>query len=147
MVTEKFIGQMPWDHQPLVRLLAADVGNDLDEPDGVIVFDPSAFPKKGDTHTWIADDDEMGRPSGFRLELRALGERYLLAVPSKTLNRDVEAALPEYSGRGRHPKNRSGRLDERLPVCEGFLQCLHRDRRGMKTDWAHEIPPVMAVPE
>jgi hypothetical protein len=25
-----------------------------------------------------------------------LGERYLLAVPSKTLIRDVEAALPEY---------------------------------------------------
>ena len=41
-------------------------------------------------HTWIAGDDEMGRPSGFRLELRALGERYLLAVPSNTTIRDVE---------------------------------------------------------
>ena len=191
---QKFIGQMPWDHQPLLRTLAADVGNDLNEPDGVIVFDPSAFPKKGDKsvgvarqwcgrlgkvencqvgiymayatrkehalvntrlylpeewtkdrrrrkeagvpqsikfrtrhqlalemlaecgrdlpHTWIAGDDEMGRPSGFRLELRTLGERYLLAVPSNTLIRDVEAALPEYSGRGRHPKNPFIRVDD-----------------------------------
>jgi SRSO17 transposase len=191
---QKFIGQMPWDHQPVMHTLAADVGRDLDEPDGVIVFDPSAFPKKGDKsvgvgkqwcgrlgkvencqvgvymayvtrkehaivntrlylpeewakdrrrrkeagvpqsikfrtrhqlalemlsecggelpHTWIAGDDEMGRPSGFRLELRALGERYLLAVPSNTLVRDIESPLPEYSGRGRHPKNPFTRVDK-----------------------------------
>jgi SRSO17 transposase len=45
---QKFIGQMHWDHQPLLGTLAADVGKDLGKPDGVIVFDPSAFPKKGD---------------------------------------------------------------------------------------------------
>jgi SRSO17 transposase len=44
---QKFIGQLPWDHQPLLRTLAVDVGKDLGEPDGVIVYDPSAFPKKG----------------------------------------------------------------------------------------------------
>ena len=47
-------------------------------------------------HKWNAGDDEMGRPSGFRLELRALGERYLLAVPSNTLIRDNDAPPPEY---------------------------------------------------
>jgi SRSO17 transposase len=191
---QKFIGQMPWDHQPLMRTLAVDVGNELGEPDGVIVFDPSAFPKKGDKsvgvgkqwcgrlgklencqvgvymayvtrkehaivnerlylpeewakdrgrrkeagvpksikfrtrhqlalemqsesggdlpHTWIAGDDEMGRPSGFRLELRALGERYLLAVPSNTLIRDIDAPPPEYSGRGPHPKHPFMRVDD-----------------------------------
>lgn len=184
---QKFIGQIPWDHEPLLRTLGAQVGEELGESDGVIVFDPSAFAKKGDKsvgvarqwcgrlgkvencqvgiymayvtrkehalvnvrlylnedwakdrarrkeagvpksikfrtrhqlaldmlaecggdlpHTWITGDDEMGRPSGFRLKLRALGERYLLAVPSNTLIRDVESALPEYSGRGRPPKN------------------------------------------
>src|SRR5271163_2984788 len=51
---QKFVGQMPWDHQPLLRTLAADVGNDLNEPDGVIVFDPSAFPKKGDKSVGVA---------------------------------------------------------------------------------------------
>jgi SRSO17 transposase len=191
---QKFIGQVPWDHQPLLRTLAVEVGNDLGESDGVIVFDPSAFPKKGDKsvgvamqwcgrlgkvencqvgiymayvtrkehaivntrlylpedwakdrrrreeagvpksiefqtrhqlaldmvaecgadlpHTWIAGDDEMGRPTGFRLELRALGERYLLAVPSNTLIRDIETPLPEYSGRGRPPKNPFTRVDK-----------------------------------
>ena len=150
----------------MLRTLAVQVGRELGEPDGVIVFDPSAFPKKGTKsvgvakqwcgrlgevescqvgiymgyvtriehaivdvrlylpkewakdrasrkeagvpksitfqtrhqlavemlagsgkslpHTWIAGDDKMGRPSGFRLKLRALGERYLLAVPSNT---------------------------------------------------------------
>jgi SRSO17 transposase len=190
---QKFIGQIPWDHQPLLGTLAAEVGKELGESDGVIVFDPSAFPKKGDKsvgvamqwcgrlgkvencqvgvymayvarkehaivntrlyltedwakdrgrrkeagvpkwikfktrhqlaldmlaecggnlpHTWVAGDDEMGRPTSFRLELRALGERYLLAVPSNTLIRDIESPLPEYSGRGRRPKNPFTRVD------------------------------------
>jgi SRSO17 transposase len=191
---QKFIGQVPWDDQPLLRTLAVQVGIELGEPDGVIVFDPSAFPKKGDKsvgvgkqwcgrlgkvencqvgvymayvtrkehaivntrlylpeewakdrgrrkeagvpksikfctrhqlalemlsecggelpHTWIAGDDEMGRPSGFRLVLRALGKRYLLAVPSNTLIRDIDAPPPEYSGRGPHPKNPFIRVDD-----------------------------------
>jgi SRSO17 transposase len=54
-------------------------------------------------HRWIAGDDEMGRPAWFRRRLAALGERYLLAVPSNTLIRDLERPLPEYSGRGRRP--------------------------------------------
>ena len=62
-------------------------------------------------HAWIAGDDEMGRPAGFRRELAARGERYLLAVPSNTLIRDAEALPPEYSGRGRHPKSPFTRVD------------------------------------
>src|SRR3954462_14379328 len=44
---QKFIGQADWDHRPLVAELARQVGAELGEPDGVLVFDPSAFPKKG----------------------------------------------------------------------------------------------------
>lgn len=44
---QKFIGQSPWDDRPLRRELARQVGAELGEPDAVIVFDPSAFPKKG----------------------------------------------------------------------------------------------------
>jgi SRSO17 transposase len=44
---QKFIGQADWDHGPLVAELARQVGAELDEPDGVLVFDPSGFPKKG----------------------------------------------------------------------------------------------------
>ncbi len=190
---QKFIGHVPWDHQPLFATLADQVGEQLGEPDAVLVFDPSGFAKKGvksvgvarqwcgrlgkvdncqvgvymayvsrkehaivntrlylpeewaqdrgrreeagvpETiqfqtrhglalemleecrgrlpHAWIAGDDEMGRPSGFRQELRTQNERYLLAVPSNLLIRDIEVTPPGYSGRGRHPQVPFTRLD------------------------------------
>ena len=46
----------------------------------------------------------MGRPAWFRRELDHSGERYLLAVPSNTLVRDLAAPDPPYSGRGRRPR-------------------------------------------
>jgi SRSO17 transposase len=70
-------------------------------------------------HTWIAGDDEMGRSSKFRGELRVLHERYLLAVPSNTLIRDCEVEPPPYSGRGARPKVPFQRVDRwaaRLPT-------------------------------
>ena len=190
---QKFIGYVPWDHQPLLAILTDQVGEQLGEPDGVLVFDPSGFPKKGTKsvgvarqwcgrlgkvdncqvgiymayvsrkghalvntrlylpeewakdrdrrceagiptaikfhtrhelalemleecgarlpHTWVAGDDEMGRPASFRLKLGTRGQRYLLAVPSNTLIRDTDAIPPEYSGRGRHPKSPFTRVD------------------------------------
>jgi SRSO17 transposase len=190
---QRFIGQSDWDHRPPLAVLAEQVGQRLGDADGVIVFDPSAFAKKGDKsvgvarqwcgrlgkvencqvgvymgyvssmehvlvnvrlylpeewakdrarrkeagvpkevrfqtrhelalemlaecghhlpHAWVTGDDEMGRPWHFRRDLRALGERYLLAVPSNTLVRDQEIAPPEYSGKGRHPKNPFMRVD------------------------------------
>jgi SRSO17 transposase len=190
---QKFIGEAPWDHKPLLATLARQVGEDLGVADAVIVFDPSAFPKKGTKsvgvarqwcgrlgkvdncqvgifmayvsrrqhalvntrlylpkdwikdrsrrkaagvpketrfrtrhqlalemldecenqlpHGWIAGDDEMGRSSKFRRELQARTERYLLAVPSNTLVRDLDVPPPEYSGRGRHPLSPFLRLD------------------------------------
>src|SRR5438067_11732725 len=44
---QKFVGQSPWDHDPLLDELVGQVGRELGEPDGILVFDPSAFPKKG----------------------------------------------------------------------------------------------------
>jgi SRSO17 transposase len=190
---QNFVGQVPWDHKPLIATLAGQVGQDLGEPDGVIVFDPSAFLKKGTKsvgvirqwcgrfgkvencqvgvfmayvsrkehalvnarlylpvewakdrtrreeagvpkavkfrtrhqqalemlaesgqalpHSWVAGDDEMGRPSGFRGQLRGRVERYLLGVPSNTLVRDLDVPPPEYAGRGRHPMSPFLRLD------------------------------------
>ena len=55
-------------------------------------------------HGWVAGDDEMGRPAWFRKQLAADGERYLLAVPSNTSIRDLEAEPPPYGGQGRRPK-------------------------------------------
>jgi SRSO17 transposase len=44
---QKFIGQIPWDDLPLRAELVQQVSTQLGQPDGVLVFDPSAFPKKG----------------------------------------------------------------------------------------------------
>jgi SRSO17 transposase len=183
---QHFVGSSSWDHRPLIRELAGQVGREIGTPDGVIVFDPSGFAKKGQAsvgvqrqwlgrqgkvdngqvgvfmayashreralvdvrlylpkawaqdrvrrkrcgipvaeryrtrhdlalemlketgpllpHGWVSGDDEMGRSSRFRAELRRLGERYLLAVPSNTAVRDLEGAVPQWSGRGPHPK-------------------------------------------
>ena len=190
---QKFIGQYTWDHRPMIAELVRQVGADLGRPDGVLVFDPSAFPKKGtesvgvqrqwcgrlgkvdncqvgvylayvsgeehalvDTrlylpkgwargkarrakcgvpqdvrfrtrhelalemldehgsvlpHAWVTGDDEMGKVPEFRGQLHARGERYLLAVPSNTLVRDLEAEPPSYSGHGRHPQSPWIRVD------------------------------------
>jgi SRSO17 transposase len=193
---QKFIGQMPWNHQPHLTELARQVGVAIGADDGVIVFDPSGFPKKGAAsvgvqrqwcgrlgkvdncqvgvymgyvsrlehtlvnmrlylpaewaqdkqrrkkcgvpkevrfktrhelaldmlhehgsllpHAWITGDDEMGRSSKFRGDLRALNERYLLAVPSNTLIRDCEAEPPSYRGHGQPPKVPFLRVDRWL---------------------------------
>jgi len=49
LVVQEFIGTAPWDHRPLVQVLVGQVVHGLGEPDGVIAFDPSSFPKRG-TH-------------------------------------------------------------------------------------------------
>jgi SRSO17 transposase len=183
---QHFVGSSTWDHRPLIHELASQVGRELGTPDGVIVFDPSGFPKKGAAsvgvqrqwigrlgkvdngqvgvfmayasrhehapvdvrlylpkgwardrarrnrcgipkavryrtrhelalemlkeagpllpHGWVTGDDEMGRSSRFRAELRRLNEQYLLAVPSNTTVRDLDAEAPGWGGRGRPPK-------------------------------------------
>src|SRR5215471_8603843 len=55
-------------------------------------------------HGWVTGDDELGRHTRLRQELRERGERYVLGVPCTTTIRDLEAPLPEYAGRGRRPK-------------------------------------------
>ena len=44
---QRFIGSVPWDHQPLLEELARQIGAELGEDDGVIVFDPSGHKKCG----------------------------------------------------------------------------------------------------
>src|SRR5262249_6974775 len=61
---------------------------------------------------WIAADDEMGRSTRFRRDLAERQERYLLAVPSNTRVRDLEAEPPPYHGRGRRPQVPFRRVDQ-----------------------------------
>jgi SRSO17 transposase len=50
---QKFLGQAAWDPQPVLTELARQVGDHLGEPDGVLVLDPSGFPKKGDASVGV----------------------------------------------------------------------------------------------
>jgi SRSO17 transposase len=204
---QQFIGQSPWDHQPWITELAHQVGQQLGGADGVLVLDPSAFPKKGDAsvgvqrqwcgrlgkidncqvgvylayvgpsehalvdvrlylprewakdkrrreqagvpretrfrtrhelalemldergpllpHAWVAGDDEMGRCSWFRGELRSRGECYLLAVPSNTSMRDLFAPDLPSAGHGRRPRQPFTRVDRWCAgVAEGAWQTI-----------------------
>jgi SRSO17 transposase len=180
---QKYIGQAEWNHRPMITELVQQVGTALGEDDGVLVFDPSAFAKKGTEsvgvqrqwcgrlgkiencqvgiylgyvsrhehalvdfrlflpkewarrkrrrakagvpaeirfqtrhalmlemldehgamlpHAWIAGDDELGRSSWFRQQLRQRHEQYLLAVPANTLVRDLKAPPAPEQGRAR----------------------------------------------
>jgi SRSO17 transposase len=55
-------------------------------------------------HGWVAGDDELGRSSWFRQQLQERNERYLLAVPSNTLVRDLKAPEPPPAHSGRRRK-------------------------------------------
>lgn len=193
-VIQHFVGESRWDDEPLREELARQVGSQLGESDGVLAFDPSAYPKSGKQsvgvarqwcgrlgkidncqvgvylayvsskghalvdaelylpkewtndkermkvagvpkdrqchrtrhklclelldrhgnqlpHVWVTGDDELGRPAGFRRELRGRNEQYLLAVPCNTTIRDLEIPEPEYSGTGRPAKRPSWRVD------------------------------------
>src|SRR6266571_3240707 len=185
-IIQAFIGTAPWDHHPLIEVLVPQVACRLGEPEGIIAFDPSSFPKRGShsvgvkrqwcghrgkvdncqvgvfmgyvsdqehalldfrlslpeewvrdeprrqachvpkelryqtrqeqclemleawgeqvPHGWVTGDDALGRHTRFRQALHERGERYVLGVPYNTTLRDLEAPLPEYSGRGRRPK-------------------------------------------
>src|SRR5215510_5283321 len=50
LVIQAFIGTAPWDHRPLIEVLVPQVAHRLGQPDGILAFDPSSFPKRG-THS------------------------------------------------------------------------------------------------
>lgn len=57
---QHFVGAAPWDHRQLVEKLVKQVGRELGESNGVLVFDPSGFPKKGHDSVGV-DRQWLGR--------------------------------------------------------------------------------------
>jgi SRSO17 transposase len=183
---QHFVGAGLWDDEAVMRELRLHVAAELADPEGVLVLDPSGFPKKGTAScgvarqwcgrlgkvencqvgvflayvgtrgyapldrqlyltedwaadpkrrkqchvpegvifqerwriglaliersgtglpfAWVAGDEEFGRASAFRAELRQKRLQYVLDVPSNTLIRDLaEAPAP---GKRRPPWRR-----------------------------------------
>jgi SRSO17 transposase len=51
---QQFVGESPWEPAPLLLELSRQVAARIGEADGVIVFDPSAFAKKGTKSVGVA---------------------------------------------------------------------------------------------
>ena len=54
MPLQWFVGMSDWDDEPLREELVRQVGQQLGRDDGVLVFDPSAFPKSGKESVGVA---------------------------------------------------------------------------------------------
>src|SRR5215212_4859307 len=52
-VIQRFVGELDWDHVPPLDELARQVARRIGREDAVLVFDPSAFPKKGDASVGV----------------------------------------------------------------------------------------------
>ena len=63
-------------------------------------------------HSWVLGDDEFGRATEFREELRLANERYALDVPCHTLVRDLSAPRPSSRPGGRPRLAEFERVDQ-----------------------------------
>jgi SRSO17 transposase len=102
---QKFIGQADWDHRPLLAELARRVGAELGEPDGVLVFDPSAFPKKGAASVGVARQ-WCGRLG--KLENCQVGVYLAYVTRTEHALVDVRLYLPEEWTRSRERMRAAG---------------------------------------
>jgi len=69
---QRFIGSVPWFHQPLLEELARQIGSELGQDDGVIVMDPSGHKKCGNDsvgvqYQWLGkvDNGQVGVYMGY----------------------------------------------------------------------------------
>lgn len=191
---QSFLGMSTWDDEAVMAELRRHVAEELGDDRGVLVIDPSAFPKKGTAscgvqrqwcgrlgkiencqvgvflsyatpggehapldrrlylpqewaadrrrrarchvprqvryqeswrialelldrcreqlpHGWVAGDEEFGRSSQLRAQLRQRRERYFLKIPSNILVRDLQAKGPVARKQG----CRGGRY--KVPFC------------------------------
>src|SRR5271168_2673001 len=102
---QQFIGQSPWDHTPWLTQLARQVGQQLGSPDGVLVFDPSAFPKKGNASVGVQRQwcGRLGKIDNCQVGI------YLAYVgPTEHALVDVRLYLPKQWARDRQRRQAAG---------------------------------------
>ncbi len=80
-------------------------------------------------HGWVAADDEFGRVTEFRAQLRYRKERYVLDVPSNTLVREV-GSHNHMTGRGRPPFERIDAWAARQPASRWKTVTIRAGEKG-----------------
>jgi SRSO17 transposase len=218
---QHFVGAGGWEDQAVLTELRRHVTDELGDPDGVLVLDPSAFPKKGTEscgvarqwcgrlgkvdncqvgvflayvaprgkalldgrlylsaeraadaqhrqktyvpkeitfqekwrigvdlvrtvgqdmpHSWVVGDDELGRVTELRAQLRLAHERYVLDVPCSTLVRDLSERRPpaRAGGKPRLPLfERADRWAARQPKKRWKKIRLRGGEKGPREVWA-----------
>ena len=131
LIIQEFIGTAPWDHHPLIKVLVGQVVEQLGEPDGIIAFDPSSFPKRG-THSvgvkrqWCGhrgkvDNCQVGVFMGY-----VCGHEHTLL--------DFRLSLPEEWARDQ-PRRQEGHVPPEVRYHTRPEQCLE-----MLDAWGETVP-------
>src|SRR5438132_1184232 len=81
---QRFLGWAPWEDEPLRQELTRQVAEHLGRADGVLVFDPSGFPKSGPESVGVARQWRGRRPAGGAVPRRRLGNASRRGVPRLT---------------------------------------------------------------
>ena len=102
---QKFIGQYTWDHKPLVAELVRQVGAELGSPQGVLVFDPSGFPKKG-TESVGVQRQWCGRLG--KVDNCQVGVYMAYVTPEEHALVDVRLYLPESWATSKQRREKAG---------------------------------------
>ena len=118
---QKFIGQSLWDDGLLIEELAQQIGRELGESDGVLVFDPSGFKKQGKESVGVArqwlgrlgkiDNGQVGIYLGYvsRKEHALVDVRlYLNKEWAKDKPRRKKCGVPSSNSRRRRTAGKMG---------------------------------------
>ena len=119
---EHFVGQSPWEDEPVVAIHQRLVGETLGEVDGVALIDESSVVKQG--------DDSVG-----------VGAQYCGSV-GKTANGQVGVHLGYASRKG------YGLIEGQLFVLEEWFDEVHAEKRkqcGMPEDLVHQTKPEIGL--
>jgi SRSO17 transposase len=102
---QKFIGQYSWDHQGLTEELVRQVSTELGCPEGVLVIDPSAFPKKGNESVGVQRQwcGRLGKVDNCQV-----GVFLAYAAPKEHALLDMRLYLPKGWARSKKRRAKAG---------------------------------------
>ena len=131
---QRFIGCSSWDYQPLLDELVRQVGCELGETDGVIVFDPSGFGKKGSESVGV-QRQWLGRMG--KVDNGQVGVYMAYASRQEHALVDVRLYLPQSWARDKPRRNKCG-----VPMVSVRAAARrHHLRRPMANRiWSHITP-------